>query len=146
MSQRIPDCDLAVCFVGRGTHFHAVRLTDGVPGDRPICGSGPKGTEVRVPWDHTGNAYEDAWGEYAVDCPKCLRWMYPEANVSGLDRAALAEARSQGLTATHIDLPKSRGTLGAYPHPDHNPYLHDPVAGAMMDAHRDIPLGGSDDH
>jgi hypothetical protein len=77
MSARIPDCDLVVCFVGRGTNFHATRLVDGVPGDRPICGSGPKGTEVRVPLDHTGNSYEDAWKDGVVDCPKCLRWMWP---------------------------------------------------------------------
>jgi len=38
---------------------------------------------VRVPWDRTGNAYEDAWGEYTVDCSKCLRWMYPERAKGG---------------------------------------------------------------
>lgn len=71
----IPDCELVVCFVGRGTNFHAARNVDGVPEDRPICGSGPKTTMVRVAWDRSGNCYEDAWEEGAVDCPKCLRLM-----------------------------------------------------------------------
>jgi len=71
----IPESDLAVCFVGRGTNFHACRVIDGTPQDRPICGSGPKKTKVRVAWNSSRNGHEDAWDEFAVDCPKCLRLM-----------------------------------------------------------------------
>jgi hypothetical protein len=71
----IPESDLAVCIVGVGTHLHAVRLVDGVPEDRPICGSGRQTTMAQACWSDQGKGYEDAWEEDAVDCSKCLRLM-----------------------------------------------------------------------
>lgn len=60
--------DLFVCFVGRGTHFHATNA-DTSP-IRPVCGSGRKTSETRLARDTFGGRI-DAWEPDEVDCPKC---------------------------------------------------------------------------